>query len=67
VAAWVPYMFWNFYYVENHKIVNNPTTTGARAKISTHLEAVEFENFLMYVILNLKTIKFYLIKLAADF
>ncbi len=50
--------------VKNHKIANNSATTEAREKISTNLESSEF---FMYVWLNLKTIKFYLIKLATDF
>ncbi len=32
VAAWVPAMFCNFYFVKNNKIVNNSKTTKARAK-----------------------------------
>jgi hypothetical protein len=65
-ARLVPDMFCNFYLVKNHKIANNSATTEAREKISTYLESLEVENFLMYVGLNLKTIKFYLIKLATD-
>ena len=44
VAAWVPYMFCNFYLVKNRKIDNNLTTTKAR-KISTGFKSVEFWNF----------------------
>jgi hypothetical protein len=32
VAAWVPEMFCNFYFVKNHKIAYNSTTTKAREK-----------------------------------
>jgi hypothetical protein len=68
VAALFPDMFCNFYFVKNHKIAKNSTTAKAGGKISTDLESLEFHNFFwMYVRLNLKTIKFYLIKLARDF
>ncbi len=30
VAAWVPDIFCNFYFVKNHKIANNSATTKAR-------------------------------------
>jgi hypothetical protein len=30
VAAWVSYMFYNFYLMKNHKIAHNSTTTTAR-------------------------------------
>ncbi len=67
VAEWFPDMFYNFYLVKNNKIAkNNSTTTEARENISTDLEPLEFDNFLMYVWLNLETIKFNLIKLATD-
>ena len=42
VAAWFPYIFWNFYSVKNHKIANNSTTAKAREKISTNLELFKF-------------------------
>jgi hypothetical protein len=53
VAAWVPDMFCNFYFVKSHKIADNSATTEAREKISTDLESVEcfdicltkFENY----------------------
>jgi hypothetical protein len=38
--------------------------TNAGGKISTNLESSDFRNFLIQVWLNLKTIKFYLIKLT---
>jgi hypothetical protein len=57
-------MFCILHLVKNHKIVNNSTATKARAKISVDLESLEFYDSLMSVLLNLKTIKFYLIKLA---
>ena len=34
VAAWLPDMFCNFYFVKNHKFAKNSTTTNAREKIS---------------------------------
>ncbi len=52
-------MFLSFYLVKNHKIDNNLTTaTEAREEISADLESL---NFLMYIWLNLDTVKFYLI------
>ncbi len=42
LAVLVPDMFCNFYFVKNHKIANNSATTGAREKISTYLESLEF-------------------------
>jgi hypothetical protein len=42
VAAVVPGMFCNFYFVKNHKIANNTATTEAREKISTYLESLKF-------------------------
>jgi hypothetical protein len=42
MAAWVPDMFCNFYFVKNYKLVNNSTTTKAGEKMSTDLEFVEF-------------------------
>ncbi len=35
-------MFCDFYLSKNHKIVNNSATTGAREKITTYLESLEF-------------------------
>ncbi len=35
-------MFYNFYFVINHKIAYNSTTTEARVKIWTYLESLEF-------------------------
>ncbi len=53
--------------MKNHKIAINSTTARAREKISTDLESSEFYIFFTYVWLNLRTIKFYFIKLATDF
>jgi hypothetical protein len=67
VAAWVPVMFRNFYIGKNHKIAKNSTATKSREKITT--DFVTFRILflkIMYVWINLKTIKFYLIKLATD-
>jgi hypothetical protein len=66
VAAWVLEMFCNFYLVKNCKIANNWTATIAREK-STYMESLEFQKNFDVVWLNLKTIEFYLIKLATDF
>ncbi len=38
-------MFCNFYLVKHHTKANNFTTTGAREKVLTDLEVVEFENY----------------------
>ncbi len=67
VAAWVLDMFDNFYFVKNHKIVKNSTTTDAREKISMDLEFLEFENFFWWMFDLIKKLKFYLLKLGADF
>ncbi len=63
VAALLPDMFGSFYLVKNHKHAKNSTTTKAREKINTDLASLEFKK-MRYVRLNLKAIKFYLIKLA---
>jgi hypothetical protein len=43
VAAWVLVMFCNISIVTNSKIVNNPTATKARGRISTGLEPLELK------------------------
>jgi hypothetical protein len=55
--------------VKSHKIANNSQTTEAREKISIVLESVKFKKFFDICIdwLNLKTIEFFLMKLATDF
>jgi hypothetical protein len=45
VVAWVLDMFFDFYFVKNHKIVNNSTTNRAGEKISAYLESLEFTKF----------------------
>jgi hypothetical protein len=67
VAARVPDIFCNFCLVENHKIANDSTTAEAREKKRTDIEPLIVRNFMCYVSLNLKPIKFYLIKLATNF
>jgi hypothetical protein len=47
--------------VKNYEIATYSTTHDARYKISAVWEAIEFDNILKYIYLNLKTIKFYLI------
>ncbi len=54
----------NNYFVKNNKNDNNSATTKGREKISTDLKFLEF--FYVHFTL-LKTIKFYLVKLATDF
>jgi hypothetical protein len=44
VAAWVPDMFGDFYFMKNAKFANDLTTTKAREKINTYLRSLEFEN-----------------------
>ncbi len=66
-AACIPDMFCNFYLSENHKIDNNSTITKAEVKMSEDLISLNFRNFFeVYVCLNLKEIKFYLLKLATN-
>ncbi len=65
VAAWVSDMFCNFYLLKNHKIADNSIITEARQKNKHRFGILRI--FFMYVWLNLKTIKFYLIKLDTDF
>ncbi len=48
------------------KIAKNITTTKARETISTCLNPENFRNILMYVGVNLKTLKLYLTKLATE-
>ncbi len=67
MAALVTDMFCSFYLVKNNKIADNSATTEAREKIRTYSESLEFWKLLMYVRQYLKTIKFYLIKLATHF
>jgi hypothetical protein len=43
VAAWVPYMFSNFYLEKNCKIVNNSATTEARERIRTDLDSLKLD------------------------
>jgi hypothetical protein len=57
-------MFCNFYLLKSCNIAKNSAVTDAREKINADFESLKN---LMYVLLNLKTIKFYLIKLATDF
>ncbi len=43
IAACVPDIFCNFYFVKNHKIANNLTTFNASEKISTYLYSLELK------------------------
>ncbi len=46
MAAWVSYIFCNFYLVKGHLIANDSSTTESRGKkTSTILESVEFLKF----------------------
>jgi hypothetical protein len=51
-------MFFSFYLVENHKIVNKLTASEAR-DISTEYESLHFRNVLIDVWIHLKTVSFY--------
>jgi hypothetical protein len=66
VAASVLDMFCNFYSAKNHKIAKNSTTTKAKVKISTDLEALQFWEFFNVCLVKFKASKFCLIKLATD-
>jgi len=52
-------MFCNFNLRKIFKTTNNSIITEAREQISTYLESSEFQKILMYVLQNLKAIKFY--------
>jgi hypothetical protein len=67
LAEWVSDIFFNFYIVKIHKIASNLKTTEAREEISTDLEPLEFHKSVGHVWLDIKTMKFYLIKLAEEF
>jgi hypothetical protein len=41
-GAWFPDIFCNFYFVKNHKIAKNSTTTKVTEKISSVWETLEF-------------------------
>jgi hypothetical protein len=56
-----------FLFCENYKIANDSRTTTAREKVCRDLESLEFYKNFAVVWLNLKTIEFYLTKLATDF
>jgi hypothetical protein len=64
VAAWFRYMFCNTGLLKNLKLAKNSATTKARK--NKHRFGI-LRIVFMYVWLNLKTIKFYLIKLTTDF
>jgi hypothetical protein len=59
-------MFCSFCLIEPHKTGINSTTAKTREKIRTELESLEICIF-MQVSLNLKTLIFYVIKLATRF
>ncbi len=61
LAAWFPVMFCNFYLEKNYIIAKNSTIFQARQKIRIDWESLEFHNFLVYVWLHLRTMKFYLL------
>jgi hypothetical protein len=64
VAAWLPNIFCNFYSVKTHKIANNLTATRQIKHVCGVLKILEKNG---YVCINLKIIKFYLVKLATNF
>ncbi len=67
VAAWVPDLFCNLYFVKYPKVAKDFATTKAREKIAQIWNTQNFRNFLIHVGQNFKTIKFYFTKLATDF
>jgi hypothetical protein len=67
VATWVPDMFCNFYFVKNHKIAKKSTTTKAIEKNYRRFGILRILELFDACLLTLKTIKFYLIRLATDF
>ncbi len=60
-------MFCNLYLVKNNIIANSLVTTEAREKNKHIIGILKILEFFMDVGLNLKTIKFYSIKLVTDF
>ncbi len=67
MAAWVQGMFWNFYLEKKCKNAYDSVTTEARDENKQILESLILLNNYVYVLLILKTINFYLIKLATYF
>ncbi len=67
MAAWVLDMFCDFYFVKNHKIVNNSTTNRAREKISTDLESLEFTKFFDVGLAKVENIQILLYKISHRF
>jgi hypothetical protein len=65
MAAWVTDMFFNFYLVKNHKILNSQKPLVLEKK-RTDLESLELWKFLNVGLAKFKAIIFYLIKLAMD-
>jgi hypothetical protein len=52
VAAWFPDMFWNFYFVKNHKIAKK---TQSGEKMSTDYESLKFKEFFDACLTKFKT------------
>jgi hypothetical protein len=48
VATWVPDTFCSFYFVKNHRSVNNSTVTEVRENFSTDLEFLELKKLCMF-------------------
>ncbi len=60
-------MFCSFYLAKNKTVSNNTATTETRKKPVQIQNPENLRNFWIYAQLNLKTIKFYLIKLEMYF
>ncbi len=67
VAALVPDMFCNFYFVKNHNIANNYATTEAGEKISIYLESLNFLKFLDVCLTKFENYKILLDKISHRF
>jgi hypothetical protein len=59
-------IFCDFYFVKNHNIANNSTTTKALEKINTDLESSKFYNFFEDGLAKFENNQSYLIKLTID-
>jgi hypothetical protein len=54
------------FFAKNQKIAKNSAATRAKEKIRTDYESLELFEFFIYVWLNFKTVKFYLINVTQN-
>jgi hypothetical protein len=67
VAAWVPDVFCNFYFVKNPRIARNSAATDTNEKNKCKFGLLKIlEKSAMNVRLHFKTIHFYLIEFSTD-